>query len=158
MPNRRALPLLLARYVGAAALAVLLAACGETAGGLAPGLTASMDAPGANLDRPTAFGILNQYRATVGAAGLTDDPALDATAQSLAQQYASSGNAPKLPPGATLIRVSAGYGNFAETFSGWRNNPADAAVLGNQAASRAGLAAIYDSQSTYGVYWVLLLG
>jgi hypothetical protein len=157
MPDRRLPSLSFVRLAAAAGLACLLAACGETAGGLAPGLTAAMDAPGANLDRPTAFGVLNQYRATVGAGALSDDPGLDATAQSLAQQYASAGTPPKLPPGASSIRVSAGYANFAETFSGWRNTPADAAVLGSATATRAGLAAIYDANSTYGVYWVLVL-
>jgi hypothetical protein len=147
----------LTRAVLCLALASGLAACGETAGGLAPGLVASMEAPGANLDRPAAFGLLNQYRGTAGAPALSDDAALDATAQSLAQRYAATGTAPSLPPGVTAMRVSAGYANFADTFSGWRNSPPDAAVLASRTASRAGLAAVYDPRSTYGVYWVLLL-
>jgi hypothetical protein len=134
-----------------------LSACGETAGGLAPGLVARMDAPGATLDRAGAIGIVNQYRSTVGASALTGDTTLDATAQSLAAQYASTGNAPKLPAGAVAIRVSAGYPNFAETFSGWRNSPAVAWVLASSGATRAGIASVYDAKSTYGVYWVLVL-
>jgi len=147
------------RLVLGAALLAAVAACGEMAGGgLAPGLVASMDAPGASLDRPTALSVINQFRGTTGAAALTEDPTLDAQAQSLAQAYAKTGKAPPLPAGAAGIRASAGYPTFAETFSGWRNSPADAAVLGSPQARRAGLAATYDPSSTYGVYWVLLLG
>lgn len=147
----------LARAVLGAGLAIALAACGETAGGLAPGLVASMATPGAALDRASALDLLNQYRGTTGAGALADDASLDAVALTLARQYAATGAAPKLPPGAAAIRVSAGYGNFAETFSGWRNSPPDAAVLASPGARRAGLAAVYDATSTYGVYWVLLL-
>ncbi len=129
MSARRGPLSMLARLAGATALAVMLAACGETAGGLAPGLVATMDSPGATLDRGSAFGVLNQYRGTVGAGPLADDPALDTTAQNLAQTYASTGTAPQLPTGAVALRASAGYNDFAETFSGWRNSPSDAAVL-----------------------------
>jgi uncharacterized protein YkwD len=140
-----------------AALAVaILAGCSGGAP-LSGGLTQRMDQPGANLNRGEALGIVNHYRATVGTAALTDDPTLDAMAQDLARTYASSGNAPKLPAGTVAMRVSAGYANFAETFSGWRNSPDDAAALANRSATRAGLGVTYDANSSYGVYWVLLL-
>lgn len=148
---------LLARTALALCFATSLAACGETGGGLAPGLVAGMNAPGATLDRGAAFDLLNQYRATTGAGALTDDANLDAEALTLAQQYAASGTAPKLPPDATGLRVSAGYANFADTFSGWRNNPSDAAVLADAKAHKAGLASFYSPNSGYGVYWVLLV-
>ena len=63
-----------------------------------------------------------------------------------------------LPTGSTGLRASAGYANFAETFSGWRNTPGDAAVLADGKSTRAGLATVYDPNSTYGVYWILVLG
>jgi len=151
-----------ARLGFAAGVALLLAGCdmfggGGGGGGLAPGLTAGMDSPSASLDRGAAFGVLNQYRGSVGAGALTDDPSLDAQAQSLAQAYAKADKAPAAPAGLVGMRGSAGYSNFAETFSGWRNSPADAAVLAAAGAHRAGLAAVYDSTSTYGVYWILVL-
>ncbi len=142
-------------------LAGALGACGlggDTGGGLAPGLTAQMDAPGAKLDTASAIALVNQYRATTGAGALTEDPSLDATALSLAQQYATSGIAPKLPAGAVVIRSSAGSADFAETFSSWRGGPADAAALATGSATKIGLARYYHSGSAYGVYWVLLLG
>jgi uncharacterized protein YkwD len=138
-----------------------LAACSgapSTGGGLAPGLVSQINAPGAQMDRQAALGIINQYRATRGVAPLTADPALDAQAQTVAAQYASTGNPPARPAGATDMRLSAGYTNFAETFSGWRNSPADADVLAQGDARRAGFAAVYEPNSAYGAHWVVLLG
>lgn len=117
-----------------------------------------MDQPGATLDRAEALGILNAYRGTTGARALASDAELDAMAQSLASGYAGSGTPPALPAGMVAMRVSAGYANFAETFSGWRNSPPDAAAIANPAATRAGLGVAYDANSSYGVYWVLILG
>jgi len=135
----------------------ILAACSTGGGALSPGLAQRMDQPGASLNRAEALAIVNHYRQTVGASGLRADANLDATAQALVQKYASSGTSPRTPDGAVKIAVSAGYPNFAETFSGWRNSPADAAILAERSATRAGVAAVYDANSTYGVYWVLLL-
>lgn len=116
-----------------------------------------MDQPGASLDRGEALGILNAYRTTTGAGPLAADAALDSDAQTLASGYARSGTPPTLPDGSLGLRVSAGYANFAETFSGWRNSPPDAAAIANPAATRAGLGVAYDPNSSYGVYWVLIL-
>ena len=141
-----------------ALVAGVLASCSPGGGGgLSPGLTARMDQPGADLDHAEALAILNAYRTTAGAGPLVADAGLNAAAQGLAAEYASSGKAPGLPAGAVGMRVSAGYANFAETFSGWRNSPADAAMLAERTASRAGLGVAYDANSTYGVYWVLVL-
>jgi len=157
-PNRARL----ATLVAAATLVPMLGACdlmgGGGGGALSPGLTNSMASPTASLDRPTALGVIDQYRGTVGAGALADDPSLDAQAQTLAAAYAKTDKAPTMPAGVTGLRASAGYSNFAETFSGWRNSPNDAAVLGDAKATRAGLATVYDPNSTYGVYWILVLG
>lgn len=152
--TKRPLALLLAIGV-----AVALAGCSAGGGaGLSAGLTQRMDAPGASLNRAEALGIVNHFRATSGASQLTADAALDAIAQSLAASYAQSGTPPKSPAGSVGMRSSAGYPNFAETFSGWRNSPDDAAVLNERAATKAGIGVAYDPKSTYGVYWVMLLG
>lgn len=144
------------RLVFAAIAIVGLAAC-STPTGLAPGLTARMDTAGAQLDKAEALNIINQYRATRGAAPLTLDASLDADADNLASQYASSGNRPSKPASASAIRFSAGYSNFAETFSGWRGSAADANDLANPAYRNAGLGVAYSPSSAYGIYWVLLL-
>lgn len=145
-----------------AATAVAACSMGGMGGGstaaiaLSPGLSARMDQPGASLNRTEAIGIINAYRATNGLPALTSDAALDGTAQALANQYAQTGTPPKTPQGITVMKLSAGYATFAETFSGWRNNPADAAGL-KATASKAGVAVMFNATSSYGVHWVLVL-
>lgn len=138
-------------------LALTLAAC-SNGGGLAPGLTARMDAPGARLDKGEAINIINQFRTSKNTAPLSLTANLNDLAQALAQKYAQTGTAPKLPKQAVAMRVSAGYVNFAETFSGWRSTKANASALVEESYKKAGLGVAYSASSTYGVYWVLLLG
>ncbi len=138
-------------------LALTLGGCAGGSAALPAGLTARMDQPGAGLNRAEALGLVNAYRSTTGAPALSADTGLDAEAQALAAGYAGSGTPPRTPAGAAGMRVSAGYATFAETFSGWRNSPDDARVLTTPAARRAGLGVAYDVNSTYGVYWVLVL-
>jgi len=128
----------------------------STAGALSQGLSARMDQPGATLNRAEAIGLINAYRATNGLPALTSDAALDGTAQALANQYAQTGTPPQAPQGLTM-KLSAGYATFAETFSGWRNSPADAAGL-RANASKAGVAVMFNPTSSYGIHWVLVLG
>jgi len=123
---------------------------------LAPGLSARMDQPNATLDRSQAIGIVNSYRATKGLPALVADSGLDGSAQALANQYAATGIAPKTPAGVTM-KLSAGYATFGETFSGWRNNPADAAGM-TANATKAGIGTAFNVESSYGVHWVLILG
>jgi len=143
----------------AASLAALtLAACSPGGGGaLSAGLTQRMDQPGATLNAAEAIGIINHFRTASGVPPVSMDSGLNGSAQALATAYAKTGNTPKLPATLVVIRTSAGYGDFAETFSGWRNSPADAAGLTERSANKAGIGVAYDPNSTYGVYWVLLL-
>ncbi|KQN72821.1 CAP domain-containing protein [Devosia sp. BK] len=124
--------------------------------GLSAGLTASMDQPGARLDKAQAIALINSYRATVGAPALVADASLDGTAQALANQYAQTNTAPATPQGMSVMKLSAGYSTFANTFSGWRNSPADAAGLAAR-GSKAGIGVAYSAASSYGVHWVLLI-
>lgn len=155
-----------AKRLSAASLALVaaisIAGCSmmgpaSSPGGLAPGLTARMDQPGATLDRAQAINLINAYRATRGVPPLTPDAGLDGTAQALATQYAQSGQAPSTPQGLVAMKLSAGYPTFAETFSGWRNNAADAQALA-ASATKAGVAVSYNASSAYGIHWVLVLG
>jgi len=156
-------PLRFAAVLGIALTAGLaVTGCSMMGGGSAPtglhsGLTVRMDQPGAVLDKVQAVNLVNAYRATRGVAPLTPDTGLDGTAQALANQYAQTGTAPATPQGLVVMKLSAGYATFAETFSGWRNSPADASGLA-AGASKAGIAAAYNAASGYGVYWVLVLG
>lgn len=149
----------LARIALAGVLAAGLAACSMGGGGgqLSPGLSAPMNQPGAKLNRVEALFLLNDFRRSQGAADVRGDTVLDNTAQAAATAYAKSGAQPALPPGAVVMRLSAGYTTFAEVFSGWRAVPADAAAISDFTAKRAGLGVAYDPNSTHGVYWVLVL-
>ena len=149
--------------LGTFALAGLLAlaGCSSSApaggGALAPGLSARMDAPGASLDRATAVSLVNAFRATNGFPPLASDAGLDGSAQALANQYSATGSAPRTPAGVSSMKLSAGYATFAETFSGWRNNPADAAGLLVPNATRMGVAVAFNAASSYGIHWVVIL-
>lgn len=146
------------RLTLAAGLAVALAACSMGGGApLSEGLTTPMNRPGAQLNRVEALFLLNDYRRQNGAGDLRGDTVLDATAQTLAQNYAKTGAQPLLPPGTTVMRLSAGYSTFAEVFSGWRAVPADASALATPGVGRAGLGVVYEPASQNGVYWVLVL-
>jgi uncharacterized protein YkwD len=146
--------------LAALGLAAALAACSASGVGepLSPTLTAPMDQPGAALNRVDALYLVNDYRQHQGVQTLRGDSILESSAQGLASTYAQSGVAPALPKGIDQMLVSAGYASFAETFSGWRNSPNEAAVLADPTMARAGLGVAYDAGSASGVHWVLLLG
>lgn len=146
----------------AVAALLALAGCSSFGGSaspaaLAPALSARMDQPNATLDTQQAIGLINAYRATRNMPPLVADAGLNGTAQALANQYAQTGTAPTKPQALAQMKLSAGYSTFAETFSGWRNNAADAIGLAAQ-AGKAGVAVAYNPASSYGVYWVLVLG
>lgn len=137
-------------------IAIFIAGCSGPAT-LPVGLTARMDTPGASPKTAEALTIINQLRASRGAPALRIDETLNAEAKTLAGRYAGSGTAPKKPDGADAILVSAGYPNFAETFSGWRSRETNVEVLTDTSHTRVGLGVVYSANSTYGVHWVLLL-
>jgi uncharacterized protein YkwD len=128
-----------------------------------------MAEPGATLDRAVAIEIINQYRATTGQSPLVLDPGLSSAAASAAAVYASASDfdsaRTRLGPveqrvdgqGMVAEKISAGHTNFAETFSGWRANPNDAEALSAPWARRAGIGVLYDANSQFGAYWVLIL-
>lgn len=146
----------------AGATAALLTACSSfggpaSPGALSAGLSARMDQPNARLDSQEAIGLVNAFRATRNMPPLLADAGLNGTAQALANQYAQTNTAPAKPQALVQMKLSAGYATFAETFSGWRNNTADAVGL-VAPATKAGIAVAYNPASSYGIYWVLVLG
>jgi uncharacterized protein YkwD len=147
--------------LSAAGACLVLAGCmggvQQTSGGLAPGLSAQVNTPGAQMDASAALSIVNHYRSVRGVSQVQADPALNSAAATLARQYASTGTPPSKPGNVSVMRLSAGYENFAETFSGWRNSPADADAMASAGVSRAGFAAVYDPNSAYGTHWVMVL-
>ena len=146
----------LARFAIVAMALVALAACSSTR--LAPGLTDRMDSGTAQLNKGDAIGIINSYRSTVGVGPLTEDPSLSALADTAARNYAKTGRQATKPEGTSEIRYSAGYATFAETFSGWRNSGQQSLVMSGSSVTRAGIAVVYEENSPYGVYWVVIVG
>lgn len=158
----------LVSYLAAIAIVAALAACTTTTG-FSPALNARLDQPGATLDTAAAIDLINQYRAASGVAPLAEDAMLNAAAASAAAVYAGAENIAagreSLGPiadrvdgeGQAAEKVSAGHFTFGETFSGWRNNPNDAQALVAPWATRAGIGVIYDPNSGFGTYWVLIL-
>ncbi len=145
----------LARIAFAAALMVALAACSSTR--LSDGLTERMDSGTAQLNSAEAIGIINNYRATLGVGPLREDPALSAQAKTIAANYAKTGRQATKPEGTSEIRYSAGYPTFADTFSGWRNSGQQSLVMSGSSVTRAGIAVVYEQNSPYGVYWVVIV-
>jgi uncharacterized protein YkwD len=147
---------------------LVLAACTDT-GALAPGLTARLDTPGAQMDRFVAIGLINELRAANGAGPVRLDEALNVEAARAAARYARAGSigAGRSALGPIKVRldaknqaeekVSAGYATFSDTFSGWRGNSGDTEALTAPWATRAGLGVHYDASSRFGTYWVLVL-
>jgi uncharacterized protein YkwD len=145
----------LARFAVAAILALTASACSSTR--LSDGLTQRMDSSTAQLNSAEAIGIINHYRTTVGVAPLMEDPALSAQAKTIAASYAKTGRQATKPEGTSEIRYSAGYATFADTFSGWRNSGQESLVMSGSSVTRAGIAVVYEENSPYGVYWVVIV-
>ena len=145
----------LARFAFAAILTVALAGCSSTR--LSDGLTQRMDSSTAQLNTADAIGIINHYRATVGVGALVEDPALSAQAKTMAANYAKTGRQASKPEGTSEVRYSAGYSTFAETFSGWRSSQQQSLVMSSNNVTRAGIAVVYEENSPYGVYWVVIV-
>lgn len=143
--------------MAATTLSLMMALGACTPSTLPEGLSQRMDVAGAQLNRGEARTLVNQFRASRNGRNLTSDASLDQQAQILAQQYANSGTQPTLPEGVKTMRLSAGYPNFAETFSGWRSLTDDASAIADPLANRVGMGVAYSQNSTYGTYWVILL-
>lgn len=157
----------LLKTLAATVLAAALAGC-FGAPAFSPSINARLDQPGTTLDAAAAIELVNQYRTATGAPLVTLDPMLNAAAAAAAAAYADAADIPsgrqRLGPiddrvdgdAQAAEMVSAGHATFAETFSGWRNNPNDAGAISAPWARRAGIGVIYDPNSEFGTYWVLI--
>ncbi len=137
-------------------LIVVISACSRPAP-LSPGLSARMDIDGAQLNRQASIAIINDLRSKNGLMALSLSNELNEKAQRLAQIYAQGDAIPKKPANVSALRASAGYVNFAQTFSGWRGDPISASALIEPSYRFAGLGVVYLANSNNGTYWILLL-
>jgi uncharacterized protein YkwD len=154
------------------ALAVALAACAsEAPPPEQPTFYRSMASPVAELDATTAASMISGYRQNNGLAPVTVDPALMQMAQAQAQAMAakdkitndSKGEFAKrmksagFDPKVSAENISAGYHTLAEAFSGWRDSPPHRANMLKPGVSRMGIAAVYQPNSKYKVFWALIM-
>jgi len=71
----------------------------------------------------------------------------------LAQRMKLSGYSYKV----SAENIGAGYHTLAEAFSGWRDSPPHRANMLLKGVTRLGIAAIYEPNSKYKVFWTLIL-
>ncbi|MGO9390794.1 CAP domain-containing protein [Rhodoblastus sp.] len=171
-------PTLLGRLLFAVAPAgLLLASCADTpvvappTPQRAPTFYDSMAAPGARLDADSARDMISLYRSNHGLDALTVDPGLMAEAQAQAEAMARSDKLSHEVRGTLTARlnragyrksravenVSAGYHTLAEAFSGWRQSPPHNANMLAPGMRRMGIAAAYNPNAHYKVFWTLVL-
>jgi len=144
------------------ALLLPLAGCLGTTSPLPVGLSASMARPNAQLDKQEAIGLINQYRAANNLSTLVLSADLNDVATAAAARYAAEGNnngaaAVVAERSNAAALFSAGYANFAETFSGWRGSSRDAKTLLLPKPTKAGIAVQYNANSSFGTHWVLIV-
>src|SRR5262245_2434669 len=154
------------------ALAVALAGCAsEVAPPEQPTFYRSMASPGAELDATTAASMISGFRQNNGLGAVTVDPALMQMAQAQAQNMATRDKVENEAKGAFAKRmkaagfdsktavenISAGYHTVAEAFSGWRDSPPHRANMLKVGVTRMGIAAVYQPNSKYKVFWALVM-
>jgi len=164
----------LARIVGSALLAAVLAGCFLGDRDPPPGQPSfyrSLAQNGVQVDAAAAQSMISGYRQNNGLGPVTVDPILTRMAQEQAQVMAARDKLDHSAgrPFQDRIRtsgfeakvaaenVSAGYHTLAEAFSGWRDSPQHRANMLLNGATRMGIAAVYAPNSKYKVFWSLIL-
>ncbi|MEP4768700.1 MAG: CAP domain-containing protein [Roseibium sp.] len=160
------------RFLTAVAFALTLSACmGERI--QTPAFYQNLAGKNEQVDAATAAQMISQYRINNGLSPVTSDAQLNSIAQTQANAMAAAGTVRaslaqnlKLetrmatigePKTAAAENVSAGYRNFAEAFSGWRDSPKHNKVLLTRDATRLGIATAYSSTAKHKVFWSLVL-
>ena len=136
-----------------------------------PSFYRSMAQPGAQLDSAAAASMISGYRKNNGLGALGVDPVLTRVAEQqaramarrdkldhnaggpFAQRMKSSGYAYK----AGAENIGAGYHTLAEAFSGWRDSPPHRANMLLKGVTQMGIAAVYEPNSKYKVFWALVV-
>jgi len=136
-----------------------------------PSFYRSMAQPGAQVDSAAAASMISGYRQNNGLGPLSVDPVLTRLAEQqaramarrdkldhnaggpFAQRMKSSGYAYK----AGAENIGAGYHTLAEAFSGWRDSPPHRANMLLKGVTQMGIAAIYEPNSKYKVFWAMIV-
>jgi uncharacterized protein YkwD len=136
-----------------------------------PSFYRSMAQAGAQLDSAAAASMISGYRSNNGLGAVGVDPVLTRVAEQqaramarrdkldhnaggpFAQRMKSSGYAYK----AGAENIGAGYHTLAEAFSGWRDSPPHRANMLLKGVTQIGIAAVYDPNTKYKVFWALIV-
>jgi len=152
-----------ARQIMVAAALLALAGCAERTAPPRPAFYRDLASYSARLDTASAQSLFNDYRASLGLAPLSLDPALEREARTRAEESARGGTIADGSRGAgrssggRLQILSAGYYTMSDAFSGWRGSPSHDAKLRAPQMRRFGIATAYAPESKYKVYWAVIL-
>jgi uncharacterized protein YkwD len=136
-----------------------------------PSFYRSMAQPGAQLDSAAAASMFSGYRKNNGLGALTVDPTLTRLAEQQARAMArrdkldhNAGGpfAQRMKSGGYIYKagaenIGAGYHTLAEAFSGWRDSPPHRANMLAKGVTQMGIAAVYDPNTKYKVFWTMIL-
>src|SRR5688572_11413048 len=155
------------------ASALALAGCGGALDAVPPepSFYRSLARAGVQVDAGAAASMVSGYRRNNGLGTVSVDPVLNRLAEQqaramaqrdkldhnaggpFAQRMKSSGYAYKV--GAE--NIGAGYHTLAEAFSGWRDSPPHRANMLLKGVTQMGIAAVYDPNTKYKVFWALIV-
>jgi uncharacterized protein YkwD len=136
-----------------------------------PSFYRSMARPGAQVDAEAAASMISGYRSNNGLGAIQVDPLLTRLAEQQARAMARRDKLDHNAGGAFAQRmkasgyvykvgaenIGAGYHTLAEAFSGWRDSPPHRANMLLKGVTRMGIAAVYDPNTKYKVFWTLIV-
>jgi uncharacterized protein YkwD len=136
-----------------------------------PSFYRSMAQPGAQLDSGAAASMISGYRKNNGLGTVTVDPVLTSLAEQQARAMARKDKLDHNAGGPFAQRmkssryaykvgaenIGAGYHTLAEAFSGWRDSPPHRAKMLLKGVTSMGIAAVYDPNTKYKVFWALIV-
>jgi uncharacterized protein YkwD len=123
------------------------------------------------VDPETARELVNVYRRAHGLSAVTVDTTLQKVAQTQANAMASAGllshevegslskrlDRARVPQGAAVENVSAGYDSLPRVFAGWQHSPSHNANLLDPAMHRMGIASAYGEGTRFKTFWALVM-
>ena len=152
--------------------AALLAGCADPDAGTGqPSFYRSLAQAGVQVDARAAASMISGYRKDNGLGPVALDPVLTRLAEQQAAAMARSDKLDHNAGGAFFDRmkasgylykaaakdIGAGYYTLAEAFSGWRDSPPHRAKMLLKDVTRIGIAAVYQPNTKYKVFWALVL-
>ncbi len=157
--------------VGLFAVSTLVGCADPEMPAVQPSFYRSLAQAGVEVDAKAAASMISGYRKNNGLGPVSLDPALTRLAEQQARVMARRDKLDHNAGGTFAERmqasgykyqagaenIGAGYHTLAEAFSGWRDSPPHRANMLHKGVTRLGIAAIYEPNSKYKVFWALIL-